>query len=398
MAKPRRSADAVVIGGGPSGALAALHLARLGWRTMLVEKGGRKRDKPCGDCLNRRAINALHRAGIGETLEGTARGMTQRFRAHVPVSHSRGEGMSLDVPMRAKAAGDAGGFVVDRGEFDQMLRDHAEAAGVEMIQPASARLLWSDRDVATVEVHTSRQRYQIECNLVIGADGLGSAVARATGLVHKRSAGRRYGFSFDAVNPMAAAVERGTIEMFLAPLQSGYMGVVNCGGGVLHVAGLVDGHADPASRAPLNFVLQTARSHALLRKIGFDRMPAGQMQHLKAIGPMPWLPWKVASGALVLAGDAAGYIDQFTGEGMGWAIESAELIGQVAANCSNQRWTAAASHQYDAAWRQTVVRRQLICRALMWALARPRITTMMMRIGERLPWIAQRVAAEVVAA
>jgi flavin-dependent dehydrogenase len=197
---------------------------------------------------------------------------------------------------------------------------------------------------------------------------------------------------------MEAPVESGVIEMFLAPLQSGYMGVVNCGGGMLHVAGLVDASADPAMRAPLDFVLHTARSHALLRKAGFDRMVAGQMQHLKAIGPMPWLPQKVANGAVVLAGDAAGYIDPFTGEGMGWAIESAELIGQVAERCSNCRWTAAASHQYAEAWKQTIARRQRTCCALVWALARPRITSMMMRLGARMPWIAQRVAAEVVAA
>lgn len=392
MARPERCADAVVIGGGPGGALAAVHLARLGWHTVLIEKGPRDRGKACGHCLNRRAINVLGRAGITEFGAGLSRGVTQRFRAH------SADGATIDIPMNPSGPQEVGGLIVDRSTFDQLLRDRAEKAGVEVIQPAAARLLKSDQNGAVVEVVTQRERFRIETCLVIGADGLGSAVARAAGFVHKRSAGRRYGFSFDVAHPMAAMVERDTIEMFVSPSGTGYLGIVNCGGGILHVAALVNHTSGAGSRNPLDFAHQTARAHAMLRDLGFNRMDAQQMQHLKAIGPMPWLPRKVASGAVTLVGDAARYIDPFTGEGMGWAIEAAELIGQVAQRCDKHQWSAAASQQYAAAWRRTIAQRQRLCRGLAWMLARPRAAAMLMRLGAHLPWIAQRVAAKVVAA
>src|SRR5262245_40780542 len=161
--------DAVVIGGGPAGSMAAMALAQAGWDTLLVERGPRGRPKACGDCLSPRGCGVLERQGLLEAVRRIAVGTTRDLRVHMARRDPLRVGeQSTGSPFRGR------GLLVERASFDQLLVDAAQARGAAVIRPASARLLATGAGSATVEVADGRRRLRVSCALVVGADGLRS--------------------------------------------------------------------------------------------------------------------------------------------------------------------------------------------------------------------------------
>ena len=99
---------------------------------------------------------------------------------------------------------------------------------------------------------------------------------------------------------------------------------------------------------------------------------------------MPWRPREVASPRGVLVGDAAGYVEPFTGEGMSWAIESAVLLDQAADPVA-----------YARSYRRALRRRQRWCGLVVGALRRPRVAGLMFRAALARPVLADLIARRV---
>jgi flavin-dependent dehydrogenase len=350
--------DAVIIGGGPAGAMSALLLARAGWRVTIAEARARHRHKTCGYCLSPRVRPILERCGLRQDVERISRGTTRLLHLHLPraapisiaVHDDRGEG----------------GLVVERHLFDQLILDHAAAAGARVVQPSRAWLVrpterppqqrrrrrraanvFAEKSIVHLE-HAGR-RSVIGCGLVVGADGLNSAVARSAGLQPRRIPRHRaYGFAIDLPRPARASRE--SIDMFVGP--EGYLGLVGAGE-VLHAAALVRvrgrGPLDPAS-------FREAMARLFPVPGGADGIDLRAPMEIRpvATGPMPWRPRRVAVGRVVLLGDAAGYVEPFTGEGMAWALESAALLAAVVEGTAPGQWSATHAAAYRRAWRRRI--------------------------------------------
>jgi menaquinone-9 beta-reductase len=380
----RSRVDAVVVGGGPAGAFSALQLARLGWSVMLVERGERNREKTCGHCVNARALRTLQQHGLLDRVNAIALGSSTHLIVQMPCI---GSGLQSRLPEN--------GLVVPRSAFDQLLREAAAETGASVTHSASARLVeWNDH-VAEIEITSDRGRSRVGCGLVIGADGLGSDIARAAGLVKNRSIGRKFGFSFD-FEPAASIMNRqSAIQMFMGP--GGYLGAV-AHGDRLHVAGLVSSSVARAHREPLAFVRLVAKQHEWLVAVELDRITHDRVKHLTATGPIPWRAAAIANQRVALVGDAAGFVEPFTGEGISWALLSAQTLGDTLAQGPIGAWDERAARQYMRAWSVRVGRKQRLCQLLSPMLSRPRISTFMFRFGRRLKPVTRHLMKRAVTA
>lgn len=374
--------DALVIGGGPAGSCTALALARLGWRTGLVEHGPRHRSKACGDCLNTRGVRLLRRAGLLEDVQTLAAGATRRVRIHV-------EGRPpLATPLPAGT--DGGGLLVPRDRFDQMLVDRAAEAGAQVWQPASARVAELASRHAVVELRGGDAPARLRSRLLVGADGLRSAIADAAGLGARRLAGSKFGFAMDVDGPAFGPPD--TIEMFVVP--GGYLGVVVRSDRRLHVAGLVSRAA--VAGGPVDFVESVARRFDLLKRSALQRLGRSRFDRLLGAGPIPCRPGGVAAGRVALVGDAAGYVEPFSGEGISWALAGAETLAETVAGRAPGDWSPSAARAYQRAWTRRIGRRQRLARLLAGTLERPALTGRLLGVTSRCPaiaaWLVRRAA------
>jgi flavin-dependent dehydrogenase len=313
--------EVVVIGGGPAGSATAARLARAGRRVTLIDRARFPRDKPCSEYMSPetvRQLDALHvlaeidGAG-GAALDGTrvtgpyGAGLCGEFaRAGGTPFRSTGLGLPrrvLDTALLA-AARDAGVTVLEDSHVDGLLHDtHGTVTGVHVRA--------SDRAPAR----------EIRARVVVGADGLGSVVARRAGL---RTQGRLRRVAFVA---HVAGVRDLTATTELHVSRDGYIGVNALGGGIANVAVVV-----PAARAQRAsgdasafFATEIARAQPVRDRVD----PARVVREVMVTGPFNARCRRSTADGVLLVGDAADFFDPFTGEGICSALRGAAL----AADC-----------------------------------------------------------------
>lgn len=376
--------DAIIIGGGPGGSLAALLLARQGWRIALIERRPRNQPKTCGHCLHPRIKPVLQRAGVLDDIARITQGLSHTARLYLPNRKATDWPMSL--------GGDDPHLVTPRSDLDQLLIDQAQADGACIMQPASAKIRQLIR--GQCEVTVNGQLFTTP--LLIGADGLRSSVARAAGLHMPRDAGRKYGFSLTLPCNDATMLQQHATHMFITA--NGYLGIVHHDERTLHLAALVNPASHESLRHPLEFIRQTCTHHPLLAELGLREIDAATISTLVAAGPIPCCPTDVATSCTVLVGDAAGYVEPFTGEGMTWAMESADVLATVTQQLAPGTWNDAATETYRRHWQQRIAKQQRFCRLMAWSLQRPHVFRAMLSVASCRPLLTHHVLNRVLAA
>ncbi len=323
--------DAVVIGAGPAGCLTARELARRGRSVLLVERSRLPRWKVCGACLGSAGLRALAEAGLGD-LPGSIGARPVR-RALV-----RWRG-------RIQATGVPGMVIVSRRALDHALAEAARRAGATVLEgfPAS----W-DADGAVRIGETP-----VEARTVVIAAGLRSALRRDGARV-ETDAWIGLGCS-DATTPRP--VEPGELLMCLG--RHGYAGCVVTEDGAANWAAAVD----PAFVRRHGSAADAVR--AVCREAGLDADPpedgwAGTPALTRAA--------PAQTGRVYRVGDAAGYVEPITGEGMSWALLGAASLARVLDR-------ALATDRHDGAWTEAhaalLRRRRARCRVVARGLRSP---------------------------
>ena len=302
--------DVAIIGAGPAGAAAAIHAARAGYETLLVDGSCFPRDKTCGDGLTPRAIHQLDRLGLSVNPQYRNLGL----KLH-------GYGGSITAPWPSTYPAQTG-TALPRFRFDQLIVDAAREAGATFWagSPASDPRLDRNR-IEGFRVGDA----QVRAKWVIVADGVRSFFSRKLGRTwHKQEvygiAARSYASSPHADEPwLHSHVE---LKDKSGAIQPGYgwifplgaeLGQVNIGLGALSTS-----HR-PAKINTKKLLAHYARQQR-------DAWGLGEIQHVaSALLPMGGAVSNVAGANWLLIGDAAACVNPLNGEGIDYGLETAAL-------------------------------------------------------------------------
>jgi flavin-dependent dehydrogenase len=401
--------DVVVVGAGPAGALAARLLAAKGLAVLLVDRAHFPRGKVCGGCLNGRALALLARAGLG---------MLPRDLGAVPI-----DTFLLGVNGRRARLALPAGVAVSRHAFDAALVGAAIAAGAHFLPGTRAHLVefapvgrtsWSACSATGALV---RQRWdggpggppsdsvdagerrlllegdgeaEVRARLVLAADGLGGRLLR------------------DAEPPRPAADSRlgaGVLLerapdafipgiIYMACDAGGYVGLVRVEEGRLDVAAALDPEVAVTMGGP------GALATRILHASGLPDVPHLDVAPWRGTPLLTRRAPRLAAERLFALGDAAGYVEPFTGEGIAWALASAEAVVPLALRAV-ARWEPALADSWADAYRNAVGGRQGLCRWLARLLRHPTLLQGVVQLLGCAPFVAgpvvRRLNREVVA-
>lgn len=349
--------DVAIVGAGPAGAATAIELARAGRRVLLIDRHHFPRPKVCGGCLS------------GEALEATRRLLgPRRDPPGAPTTSVRFIVGRHRVSCRPHGAT----WLVPRAEYDAMLVREAERAGATLRLGVAARV---QRDGEQWRVLLGDE--QIAAELVVIATGLGGLVEKLG--IPSRSTARPLVGQQWVQPPEPPLPALGELELHW--LRGGYIGLGTPVAGQC-VIGMAVAPGEPRESA-FDRLRRLNPDAAVIRALPPD---AARRFGARGTAAFPWLPERIADRNLLLVGDAAGYAEPFTGEGIGQALRSAECA--VAAILSEAP-TAAEYIRRMAQQHQRVVRRtQLVGRVL-----RLPMVDLALRA---LPWTPQFLAGRLV--
>jgi menaquinone-9 beta-reductase len=336
-------ADVIVVGAGPSGATAAYYLAQAGLSVLLIEKSRFPRDKVCGDGLTPRAVKALVAMGVDVSEQaGWLRNKGLRVI---------GGGMRLELDWPELGSFPGYGLVRPRSSLDEQLARRAQAAGAKLLEGTTVTgpVLDDDGRIIGVEttgetgenvnptqVHPERVRRdsnstRYRARVVVAADGNSSRLSIAMGL-RKRDD-----------RPMGVAVR----TYYTSPrdkddyLES-WLDLWD-GDRLLPGYGWIFGMGDGTSNVGLGLLNTSAAfgntDYKALLRSWLKSMPEewGYVEENRtepirgAALPMGFNRTPHYHRGLLLAGDAAGMVNPFNGEGIAYAMESGEILARVVA-------------------------------------------------------------------
>ncbi|MGE0705249.1 MAG: NAD(P)/FAD-dependent oxidoreductase [Vicinamibacterales bacterium] len=321
------SPDVIVVGAGPAGSICALVLARAGVRVRIVDRASFPRDKLCGDSVNPGTLAALARLGVSNEIEG--RGL--------PIAGMRITGPG-GVAIDARYPGGLRGVTITRCELDQILLSHAVGAGASLETGRTVRApLLTDRAgapvVEGVEVDAAGLREKWKARVVVAADGRRSTLAFALKLTMHPPRPKRWAIGAYVDAPSLANPAMG--EMHIR--HGRYLGVAPLPGGRTNVCLVM-----PSSGGGCDFgdppalLRREIEAEPMLR----DRFASSRMVRPPVmLGPLAIAPTGRTVDGLLLAGDAAGFIDPMTGDGLRFAVQGGELAAQAAIDALEHGWT-----------------------------------------------------------
>jgi geranylgeranyl reductase family protein len=290
--------DMIVVGAGPAGAVLAYLLAKAGLRVLILEKARLPRYKTCGGGITFKTVKHLP-FDATPVLDQEARGGIVTY---------------MGAPLLKTLVKRPFAWLVMRDEFDHYLAQEAQRAGAELIDGAPLELI--DQQTDRVVVHTGVGKFS--SLFLAGADGVNSTVAHLLGLLQEREVGTAIEAEVEV--PSAALDEQGKFATFdFGAMPHGYGWVFpkrdHLSVGIFQAS---PGKADHLRQSLQNFIAcQPVLRQQRQTNVQGHQIPLGGLFHTLHLG------------RVFLLGDAANLADPWLGEGLYYAVASAQIAAAV---------------------------------------------------------------------
>ncbi len=353
----RAEHDAVIVGGGPSGAAAAVLLAQAGWSVAIVEKTPFPRRKVCGEFISETTWPLLRELGVAEALQAIAGPVVRR------VGIFAGSTVIASPLERTSARAEDGGRAVGREYLDTLLLQRAAIVGAEVLQPWTLSGFGKDRDryICRVTEKGGGQTRELRSRVIIGAHGSWETGVLPTQVLRQPPrAGDLFGFK--------AHFRDGTLANDLMPLLAfpgGYGGMVHTDNGRVSLSCCI--RRDTLERCRKRWphlkagAAVLAHIEASCRGVAEALAPATVEGAWLSAGPLRTGIRTFGHSGIFAVGNAAAEAHPIVAEGISMAIQSAHLLcEQLIASRVRQPSPAllATIHAaYEATWRRNFSRR-----------------------------------------
>jgi len=372
-----RHADVVVVGAGPAGAATAILLTEQGLDVVVLDRAALPRPKICGEYLSPEAVRLLDRLGVLKALDAAGAAALAGMRITAPDGTTlvgRYRSLSEYRPYRPYALG------VGRETLDGVLAERLRGLPLELREETRVTdVIVDDGHVAGVRAEDrEREPLEIRARLVVGADGRHSVVAERLGCRRPHSLQRLALVTY--VRGVEDAGELG--EIFVDPPDYAILNPLAPERVNLSVV-VPLAHAAPWSGRLEDFMVARVRQlpHLARRLEGAERVAP-----VRALGPLAHRVTEPRVGGVLLVGDAAGFYDPFTGEGIFTALRSAELatatIAQALRAGDVSRWALGG---YERARRAAFDGKARVTRALQTVIGHRRLANVTCRLLARRP-------------
>lgn len=362
--------DVIVVGAGPAGSSAAAVLARSGRKVLLLEKDRFPRAKVCGEFLSADAFFSLDRLGVRAAIEERAPERIVRGSIHPP----RGESISFHLP--------SPGLGISRFLFDDLLARRAAGAGAEV--RFAARVISVEGKPALgfrVRAVHAQNETELEARAVIGAWGRWDALDRRLerGFAARRT--RFFGWSRDYGGDTRSLA--GEVRLYLFP--GGYCGLSRVEAGLVNLAGVISEKAFRRAGIGWEDVCRHARKSNPSLDADLSALEPGPAGFL-GTGPVFFTAKPPVEDGILMAGDGAGVIDPFSGEGLAAALASGILAGETVERFLRRELAAEElPRAYSGIWRRRFSRRFQWSARLRLLMLHPTLGRLAGRLaGERL--------------
>lgn len=353
--------EVVVVGGGPAGAAVAIGLAGLGRDVLLLERSPAWRWRACGVFTSPVTVRALKRIGLGAAEVAAVARPVPAMRVETPAGTRFRLTYGDDGSHAAAAVG------LDRSRLDPLLLELAGQAGAEIRQGATVRGV----DGRRVIVGDGTGTREIEAGVLVGADGIRSIVARVNGVARGTVLGARTGLTFHVEEPAGGPVDTPRDARMIV-FDGGYVGLAPIPGGRVNVGIVLGGRRwtdrlrQDGAAAVVDAVL------AAIPAADDDPVPwsdARRCDPIEGAAPIGHRVTRRHGDGWLLVGDAAGFLDPFTGEGLHRALRSAALATEAIDAALNG--DAAALARYDRAMGARFRAKDAVSLVVQGFLARP---------------------------
>ena len=309
--------DVVLIGAGPAGTSAAIFLARQGLSVTIIDQARFPRDKVCGEFISPAADPILADLGILNDLQKLS---PQRLKG-VYISAYGKEELHIDYPPMPGGSESPTSLSIPRKTLDNLMLDKVRDAGVQVLEEHRVDdfIFEGDRVVGVQGKDPEGKRYKFRAKVTVDAGGRNAISLRRMSLKRPAPGGRA----------ALAAHWRGAFKLenycYMHISSPGYTGIAKTGREHVNVVLIVDPKILKDCH-PENFYREMVLKNPLRAELLKGAEPMERVRVVESLAFDTKLP---SCGGLVLAGDAMGFIDPFTGEGIYLALRSARIASDV---------------------------------------------------------------------